>query len=204
MQPRAFVFTLLLFFVAFKGRFGEEEGSDEFGGTVMVHPRNKDSNDARARLSYVELTLMGQAFRLGRYPVHFHIAGDVQSKSYVRGCAIHRSFNRQAHVQWLLSAQRFSVALASMTKSFKSVMESRDFISVSKVSSRSEGFRSRALRLETLHGLFLMKLCKKEFLKNTVLKNDCSKFCRSKRSVAALFVVMLFARWRKQFSLYSV
>ena len=30
--------------------------------------------------------------------------------------------------------------------------------------------RSRALRLETLHRLFFMKFCKKEFLQKTVLK----------------------------------
>jgi len=44
-------------------------------------------------------------------------------------------------------------------------MESRDL--VSKVSGLGpEWFRSRsrALRLETLHSLFFMKLCKKEFL----------------------------------------
>ena len=46
-------------------------------------------------------------------------------------------------------------------------------VSVSKVSGLGlEGFRSRsrALRLETLHRLFFMKFCKKEFLKQTVLK----------------------------------
>jgi len=75
------------------------------------------------------------------------------------------------------------------------VMESRDLVSVSRRASRPgfwslglEGFRSRswALRLETLHRLFFMKFCKKEFLKKTVLKHDCSKFSRSKKSVAKL------------------
>jgi len=33
-----------------------------------------------------------------------------------------------------------------------------------------EGFRSRALRLETLHRLFFMKFCKKEFLKKRFKK----------------------------------
>jgi len=73
-------------------------------------------------------------------------------------------------------------------------MESRDLVSVSRpvfwslglegLRSRFglEGFRSRALRLETLHRLFFMKFCK-EFLKKTVLKNYCSKFSHSKRSV---------------------
>ena len=33
----------------------------------------------------------------GRYPIHFHLSGDV-SGSYVRGCAIHRTFNRAVTV----------------------------------------------------------------------------------------------------------
>jgi hypothetical protein len=45
------------------------------------------------RLSNVEVTQMGQAFRLGKYPIHFHIQGD-GSGSYVRSCAIHNTFNR--------------------------------------------------------------------------------------------------------------
>ena len=79
------------------------------------------------------------------------------------------------------------------------MIESRDLVSVSRpifwslglgledIRSRLglKGFRSRALRLETLHRLFFMKFCK-EFPKKTVLKNDCSKFSRSKRSVAKL------------------
>jgi len=88
-------------------------------------------------------------------------------------------------------------------------MESRDLVSVSRRVSRPvfcslglcleglrsrlglEGFRSpsRALRLETLHRLFFMKFCKKEFHKKTVLKNGCSKFSRSRRSVAKLYLL---------------
>ncbi|KAL0166581.1 hypothetical protein M9458_038425, partial [Cirrhinus mrigala] len=37
---------------------------------------------------------VGQAFRLGRYPIHWHLMGDVKFKSYVRGCGIHQSYNR--------------------------------------------------------------------------------------------------------------
>ena len=36
----------------------------------------------------------GQAFRLGRYPIHWHLLGDLQFKSYVKGCAIHQTYNR--------------------------------------------------------------------------------------------------------------
>ena len=58
-----------------------------------------------------------------------------------------------------------------------------------------EGFRSRsrALRLETLHRLFFTKFCKK-VLKKAVLKNDCSKFSRSKRSVAKLSLLLYCLR----------
>merc|ERR1712013_912674 len=38
-------------------------------------------------------TNVGQAFRVGRYPIHFHIPGNM-STSYVRGNAIHHSNNR--------------------------------------------------------------------------------------------------------------
>ena len=58
------------------------------------------------------------------------------------------------------------------------------------VSSRSQ---SRALRLETLHRLFFMKFCK-EFHWKTVLQNDCSKFSRSKRSVAKLSLLLCCLR----------
>ena len=72
-------------------------------------------------------------------------------------------------------------------------MESRDLVSVTRHVSRPvswslglEGFRSRALRLESLHRLVFMKFCK-ELRKKTVFKNGCSKFSRSKRSVAKLY-----------------
>ncbi|MEQ2198278.1 Fibrocystin-L [Xenoophorus captivus] len=32
--------------------------------------------------------------RLGRYPIHWHLMGNINYKSYVRGCAIHQTFNR--------------------------------------------------------------------------------------------------------------
>lgn len=36
----------------------------------------------------------GQAFRLGRYSLHWHMHGDVGLGQYVRGCAIHHTYNR--------------------------------------------------------------------------------------------------------------
>lgn len=77
----------------FQGKFGEEVGGDEFGVQIMIHAAVKSRNLVLARFSHVEISHAGQAFRLGRYPIHFHLSGDVTG-SYVRGCAIHHSFNR--------------------------------------------------------------------------------------------------------------
>lgn len=83
----------------FQGRFGEEIGSDMFGVQVMIHAphpnhdHSPNSSVVTARFSYTEVRHAGQAFRLGRYPIHFHVSGSVKG-SYVRGCAIHHSFNR--------------------------------------------------------------------------------------------------------------
>ncbi|KAM6899772.1 PKHD1 like 1, tandem duplicate 1 [Xenentodon cancila] len=78
----------------FQGRFGEEVGSDQFGGCIMFHAPRPGENLAVGRLEYVEIFHAGQAFRLGRYPIHWHLMGDVNYASYVRGCAIHQTFNR--------------------------------------------------------------------------------------------------------------
>ncbi|KAK9526506.1 hypothetical protein VZT92_015203 [Zoarces viviparus] len=78
----------------FQGRFGEETGSDQFGGCIMFHAPTPNKNLAIGRLENVEVYYAGQAFRLGRYPIHWHLMGDIDYKSYVRGCSIHRTFNR--------------------------------------------------------------------------------------------------------------
>eukprot|EP00761_Pharyngomonas_kirbyi_P010107 gb/GECH01010125.1/.p1 GENE.gb/GECH01010125.1/~~gb/GECH01010125.1/.p1 ORF type:complete len:3495 (+),score=610.83 gb/GECH01010125.1/:1-10485(+) len=62
-----------------------------YGAHMMFHSQGDDS--LKARLEYVELNRVGQAFQLGRYPLHFHLIGDVH-QSYVRGCSIHHTFNR--------------------------------------------------------------------------------------------------------------
>ena len=45
------------------------------------------------RLENVEVRRAGQAFRLGRYAIHFHLSGRLNN-SWVRHCSIHHSFNR--------------------------------------------------------------------------------------------------------------
>ena len=77
----------------FLGRFGEETLSDQFGSQIMIHAAEQNKGLVAGRFSYVEVTHAGQAFRLGRYPIHFHLNGNV-SGSYVRGCSIHHTFNR--------------------------------------------------------------------------------------------------------------
>ncbi|CAO2602354.1 Pkhd1l1 [Lemmus lemmus] len=77
-----------------QGKFGEEIGSDQFGGCIMLHAPLPGANMVTGRIEYVEVFHAGQAFRLGRYPIHWHLLGDLQFKSYVRGCAIHQTYNR--------------------------------------------------------------------------------------------------------------
>ncbi|XP_072324858.1 cell surface hyaluronidase CEMIP2-like isoform X1 [Scyliorhinus torazame] len=67
---------------------------DTFGGQIRIL-----QNFASVHLSGVELTNMGQQI-LGSYPVHFHLAGDVDRKggynppTYVDNVAIHHCFSR--------------------------------------------------------------------------------------------------------------
>ena len=77
----------------FLGRFGAETINDQFGSQVMIHAPAQNEGLVAARFGYVEVTHAGQAFRLGRYPIHFHLNGNVTG-SYVRGCGIHHTFNR--------------------------------------------------------------------------------------------------------------
>lgn len=57
----------------------------------MLHSPGDES--AIGRISYIELSDVGQAFKLGRYPIHFHMIGTVD-KSYIEGNSIHQTYNR--------------------------------------------------------------------------------------------------------------
>ncbi|XP_012578380.1 PREDICTED: fibrocystin-L [Condylura cristata] len=78
----------------FQGKFGEEIGSDQFGGCIMLHAPVPGANMVIGRIEHVEIFHAGQAFRLGRYPIHWHLLGDLKYSSYVKGCAIHQAYNR--------------------------------------------------------------------------------------------------------------
>ena len=59
----------------------------------MIHAPVKSAGMVTAHFNHIEVRHAGQAFRIGRYPIHFHVSGDVDG-SYVKGCSIHHSFNR--------------------------------------------------------------------------------------------------------------
>ena len=77
----------------FQGRYGAETGSDQFGSHVILFADRPEHGRVVGRFSYVEVRHAGQAFMLGRYPIHYHMSGDVNG-SFVRGCAVHNTFNR--------------------------------------------------------------------------------------------------------------
>lgn len=62
-------------------------GSAGIGGHCMFH------GGSTVHFSGVELYLMGQRGSLGRYPFHWHNAGNVNGQ-YIKNSSIHRSFNR--------------------------------------------------------------------------------------------------------------
>lgn len=64
----------------------ETSAKNEYGAQIMVHSNGMET--LTARIEYIELFNVGQAFQLGRYPIHFHLIGAVHN-SYIRGNAIH-------------------------------------------------------------------------------------------------------------------
>jgi len=81
----------------FRGRFGDETRGDLFGGHIFVQAATPNTNQVSLKLSFVEITSFGQAYRLGRYPINFHVNGNMMG-SYVKGCSIHHTFNRAVSI----------------------------------------------------------------------------------------------------------
>ena len=61
------------------------------GAHIMLHSEGDES--LIGRLENIEMRNVGQAYRLGRYPIHFHMIGTVYN-SYVRNVSVHHTFNR--------------------------------------------------------------------------------------------------------------
>ncbi len=76
---------LLSHSIVVQGDAGSE--AHGMGGQVMV------MRGGTAHVEGVEFTRMGQKGEMGRYPLHFHRAGD-QRGAYVRECSLHHCFNR--------------------------------------------------------------------------------------------------------------
>ena len=76
-------------------RLGAEDvgglGEDQYGVQIMIHRSGPYSTPIH--IEHTEVRYAGQAFRLGRYAIHFHLTGSMEG-SYVRNCAIHHSNNR--------------------------------------------------------------------------------------------------------------
>jgi hypothetical protein len=72
---------------------GDPETSkrNEYGANIFLHSHGDDS--LTGRIANVELTDVGQGFKIGRYAVHFHMIGAVHN-SYAKGNSIHSGFNR--------------------------------------------------------------------------------------------------------------
>ena len=69
----------------------ETSAKNQFGAHIMLHSPGDES--VIGRIENLQLNDVGQAFLLGKYPIHFHMIGRV-TKSYVRNNAIMRSYNR--------------------------------------------------------------------------------------------------------------
>jgi hypothetical protein len=65
--------------------------ANKYGAHVMMHSPGDDS--LTGRISYCEFRQVGQAFQLGRYPIHFHMVGTLHN-SYIKGNSIHHTYNR--------------------------------------------------------------------------------------------------------------
>jgi len=76
--------------VVFRGD-PETSKANQYGANIFMHSSGDDS--VIGRFSNIELTDVGQAFKVGRYAIHFHMIGAVH-QSYAKGVAVHDGFNR--------------------------------------------------------------------------------------------------------------
>lgn len=60
---------------------------NQYGATIFLH--SVGDNSLVARLNNIEMFQMGQAFKVGRYAVHFHMIGAVH-KSYLEDVLLTR------------------------------------------------------------------------------------------------------------------
>jgi hypothetical protein len=73
---------------------GDKDSEVTMYGAQMLTSTPPSLAKARVQLQNVELTRTGQAFRLGRYSVHFHMHGDTGFNSWLKNCSLHHTFSR--------------------------------------------------------------------------------------------------------------
>lgn len=76
--------------VVFRGD-PDSSNRNQYGAHIMLHSHGDDTSIGR--IEYIELVDVGQAFQLGRYPIHFHMIGNVYD-SYIKGNSIWNTYNR--------------------------------------------------------------------------------------------------------------
>ncbi len=64
---------------------------NQYAAQLFFHSPGPDS--LVTHITNVEIRNAGQAFRLGRYAIHYHMIGDIR-ESFQRNCSIHHSWNR--------------------------------------------------------------------------------------------------------------
>jgi hypothetical protein len=69
----------------------ETSPTNQYGAQIMMHTHT--DTPPVGKISYIECYYVGQAFQVGRYPIHFHLAGIVYD-SYIIGNSVHDTFNR--------------------------------------------------------------------------------------------------------------
>lgn len=69
----------------------ETSSKNRFGAHIMLHSPGDETSVGR--IENIQFHDVGQAFLLGKYPIHFHMIGRV-TKSYVRNNAVRNSYNR--------------------------------------------------------------------------------------------------------------
>jgi len=76
--------------IKFRGN-PDDSRLDQYGANMFLHSEGDES--LIARIENIELYQVGQAFKVGRYAIHYHMIGTVH-KSYVKGISVHESYNR--------------------------------------------------------------------------------------------------------------
>jgi hypothetical protein len=69
----------------------DTSAANQYGAHIMLASPGDES--VIGRIENCEFFDVGQAFKLGRYPIHFHMIGTVQ-KSYIKKNSIHQTYNR--------------------------------------------------------------------------------------------------------------